>query len=304
MAAESSFPTPITLRPAAEGGSSPTPDYPTERPCVGFARATPVRHRPGRGRRLLNAAALVSLALVSVCVAPSEAPAYTGPVGFYVKLGGAMSGHSLHGLDHYTQSWNDWLAYTGGNPNFRTLPWSPGAEVEVGYRFSDWISLGLGYSYVLYLRENSLSYLAEPGMTANWTDKLQARMDAFSGTVTIWVPPSRLFFIGGELGLGRGSLDEDVSLRLTAGSAEGLATSRGKFLGMGAIGGAFVGYLFGVQAGGVYGTIGYHFRSLGSFRGQFEGDGLDHSYRGFFGDQAPVSFDYSGTYVVVGLYIH
>jgi hypothetical protein len=265
--------------------------------------------------RRLGFAGFALLALA--CSLSGQARAGPSARSFYVQGGFDDSGHSLSDLERYTATWNAAMRSAGLPTGFDDVGWAPGFEVEAGYHVTDVLSIGVGFSHGMHSTDGSSAGVLDPGgrpIALRYTRKLEASISEFTANVTYSVPAIRGIFLGAQVGLALGTLDEDVSAVATDGINVESDSWSGEFTGSGLAGGVFGGYRMGLGAGfSTFGKLGYHSRNLGRFRGHFTRNGEpepsgDHDYAGLLNALDPeaypfraVEFNYSGPYFSLGL---
>ena len=265
--------------------------------------------------RRLGFAGFALLALA--CSLSGRAQAGPSAGSFYVQSGFDASGHSLSDLERYTATWNATMRSAGLPAGFDDVGGAPGFEVEAGYHVTDVLSVGVGFSHGTHSTNGSSAGVLDAGgspIAVRYSRKLEASISEFTANVTYWVPAARCIFLGAQVGLGMGKLDEDVSAVATDSINVVSDFWSGEFTGSGFTGGVFGGFRVGLGAGfSTFGKLGYRSRSLGRFRGHFTMNGEpepggDHDYAGLLNALDPdaypfraVEFKYSGPYFSLGL---
>jgi hypothetical protein len=251
-------------------------------------------------------------------VASPEPPPEPAPPGsrvgqFYLRGAFGRAGGSFNDLNGYIDTWNQALVAHDYPGSFEKIGAAWAYELEAGYRLSDDLSVGIGFSrgkHSVDSKSNSVSLSA----FSTLAQEIGVTVSEVAANLTWWMPSAKGVFFGIESGMGFGKLTEKLTAEMTTipDFTTDAQSVTGEFTGSGLCGGLFGGYELDMPGFSVHVKGGYRFRGLGEFKGKFAGgtdlttaqEESNNPYHGLSGPterDSVIKTDASGVFLTVGM---
>ena len=247
------------------------------------------------------------LVLVCLAITFSSNAAQSNELGkvFYIRGAGGVTFWSMGDFNDAQDRNKELLDDDGFSTDYEDIGSVFDLAVEAGARVSSMFSVGLTFSRGSKTIENSAN-VSTLGGDLFVADDYELDIWELVANVAFWVPGASGLYLGASAGTGKGTMTEDIGIRVVNGVNESLAAS-GDYDGSGFVGGIFAGFQYEFDSAPlVYAEMGFRLRNLGEFDGTFEdpdqlfGEPRDGTPRDF-DEEALGDIDYSGFYIRAGL---